>query len=247
MAIRKLGQSIAIGSIAIALAIAAPDPAVARVEPGFWSTDAGFDATDIVVVGAATRPAQRATVLEVWRGSVSIGATLVLPELASLGRPSLRAAVFNHQLANLPKRVSGERVVLFLHKNGAGTWVGASSYGELKTSIAWIENGRAFTFEQEINPGPVVLLSLLTEAELRPAVRGLDEARARLAAAQAEPDPATRVRELVGFYDTADADFVRFSPSGIALVGIRHRALPPIERAGDAALPALSDLLTRAS
>jgi hypothetical protein len=219
--------------------------AFARLENSFSIVDAGFEATDVVVAEAADPLTKRATVREVWRGHLEVGSVLLLPELAELGRPSLREARFNGYLVDSPERVSGRRVVLFLGKSSTGRWVGGSSYGDLKTSVAWVENGHAFTYEQEINPGPVVLISLVTEAELRTAVKGVAAGRERLVAAEAETNPTERVRALTRFYETADVELAKYWPSTSEPPSIAHRALRPIERAGDGARPILTEMLAK--
>ena len=80
----------------------------------------------------------------------------------------------------IPKQLPGSRMILFLQsseeiptkngtdKTGRHLWKPADLFGEMKTSVLWIDGSQVYCFIQLMNPGPSVLFECpISEQKVR--------------------------------------------------------------------------------
>jgi hypothetical protein len=148
-----------------------PIPLDAGIRPSFDLDRCSWNATHIVLVQTTANEGV-ASVVESWKGDLEPGDSIEVPELkpnenavplSSYPKP----AGFDLQdksgiSEQIPRQPIGSRMILFLKKqegSSAGTpmkW-GPASGGGMKVSALWIDGGKAFCFQQWMNPGPSAL------------------------------------------------------------------------------------------
>jgi len=191
----------------------------ASFRPSFDLDYCSWHATDIVLV--ATMPADSVfEVVESWKGDLRAGDLVTVPEL----RPAASAvpiprypehadflnADANEVRTQIPKQEVGSRMVLFLKRRrlsqtsppGASPvahsqWQPSDPLGDMKASVIWIDSGKLYRFQQEVNPGPSILVpGDLSEATLRERVVEVDRIQQQLAAALNVQDGQARAELL---------------------------------------------------
>jgi hypothetical protein len=143
----------------------------ASIRPSFSLDRCSWFATHIVLVQTTSEDGVF-SVVESWKGDLNPGDLLDLPEL----RPKNDAVgISNSQKPEgfgsedaegiseqIPRQAIGSRMILFLKKQAAETSPGAPqkwapALGAMKISTIWIDAGKAYCFQQWMNPGPSAL------------------------------------------------------------------------------------------
>ena len=183
---------------------------LAAIRPSFMLDYSSWDSTNIVA--ARTTPQAGLFVVdESWKGDLRPGDHILVSDL----RPPSGAVPISsypktinpfgavaEPFLQVPGQPPGSSVLLFLKRgkrsNGltiakdAGVlereWEPANSFGEFKTSIAWIEAGQVYAFMQVMNPGD----SLLTELGISPSK--LRDRVAEIVRAQRNFDDVLRIQ-----------------------------------------------------
>lgn len=156
------------------LILAAP-LARAEVLPSFFAEGCAWKATHIVVVSEGESIDGEVVVLDSWYGDLERGARITvesLREFASVESRTIERAWYQPKDEQRPAVATNQRMVLFLKRDG-DTWKPAESLaGWMKTSMAWIEDGRVYALRQPMNPGPLMRIDQdETEADLEKKVR----------------------------------------------------------------------------
>ena len=158
----------------------------ASIRPSFSLDECSWNATHIALVQTTANDVVF-SVVESWKGDLKPGDSLELSEL----KPAENAVPITSYAKSggstlqdefgiseqIPRQAIGSRMILFLKKQeggGIGTtvkWEPASAWGGMKVSALWIDGGKAFCFQQWMNPGP----SALSQCERWP-VRSSDVA-----------------------------------------------------------------------
>ena len=143
-------------------------PLEAGIRPSFDLDQCSWNATHIVLVQTTVNEVV-VSVVESWKGDLKPGDSIEIPEL----KPNENAVPLSSHpkpagfdlpdksgiSEQIPRQPIGSRMTLFLKKqegSDAGTrmkWEPASR-GGMKVSILWIDGGKAFCFQQRMNPGP---------------------------------------------------------------------------------------------
>src|SRR5437868_5048373 len=105
--------------------------AFAGILPSFDLQSLAWQATDIVVVKGDSNHPGKCIVVEAWKGSSKLGDTLTLPELGAFASDESRTISRwpSENESNLPLRVTGLRMVLFLKKTATASWEAAARFG----------------------------------------------------------------------------------------------------------------------
>ncbi|MBI5096010.1 MAG: hypothetical protein HZB26_26685 [Candidatus Hydrogenedentes bacterium] len=228
--------------------------AYGSVLPQFFFEASVHKATHVVLASEGEKLDGILNVIECWKGDLRPGDVIEIPELAEFSSKELRTI---SREAEVPQReaVTGNRMILFLVKSLDWAddrsdklrtkWLPANShtrlppanayapsprdrFEEMRISVAWLEDGRAYVFAQVSSPGPLVLTNtgLGNEEEIRRRVKEhsddlgrrrqtellsapkehLKQAKElarehpeRAALAASEPDPIRRAEALVPF------------------------------------------------
>src|ERR1700730_216286 len=143
-------------------------PANAAIRPSFSLDYCSWHATDIALVEVTPRPGVF-RVMESWKGDLEPGSLVAVPELQP-GTGAMEIVAYPKEFAEtwrggrneqIPARPVGSRMVLFLKKAveaSSEQWGPADFVGEIKTSVVWIDGGQLYRFQQEMNPGPSILV-----------------------------------------------------------------------------------------
>jgi hypothetical protein len=172
--------------------------------PSFRADSCAWHATHIVVVAGGKRINGIVEVKESWKGDLEKGEWINVPDLAkfaALGSRAVSPAWFDNLPARLSPFVTCSRMVLFLKKqaggHGAGDasrmrWASANPHGEeMRVSVAWIEGGETYAFQQLSNPGNCLLMRYCrTEKQMKAEVRAICDAQEALTAAARCSNPA---------------------------------------------------------
>jgi hypothetical protein len=164
----SMRQNLACVSLILFLIVSVPLDA--GIRPSFDVDQCSWNATHIVMVQTTPKDAVF-FVVESWKGDLKRGDSVELPDLepnenafAVSGYPKDREFEDKRETSEqIPRQPIGSRMILFLKKqeeNGPETpvkWGPASTWGGMKVSALWINDGKAFCFEQWINPGPSAL------------------------------------------------------------------------------------------
>jgi len=154
--------------------------ALAKLTQTFSPGFASWYATYIVVVETTTIDGDF-RVIESWKGDLSPGSRLIIPELipppASLPiyryptqwTPQDRSGVAER----IPRQPAGSRMVLFLKRNTSSErderkseWSGSNGRNDgdsLKISAVWIDGGTTYSFTQLWDTSEPIVLSVLGE------------------------------------------------------------------------------------
>src|SRR5690606_10722376 len=156
-------------TVAVLLAFAFTMPAAfAFYLPSFQLEECAWHATDIVVVTEGKEIDGEVRVLETWTGERKRGETLSIPDLAGFARDDARA-IWDGAEKDTGKRVSGDRIVLFLRRKD-NEWVGAQGeerYAGIGIASAWIDGGKAHVRAQLARSGPQLFYESQSETDLR--------------------------------------------------------------------------------
>lgn len=205
----------------------------AVIRPSFQMESAALGATDIVVA-VPTPGSDTLTVVETWKGTLAVGAGILVKDLPAV--PTVTRDVFN--LGAPQVAIEGKRVVLFLvraEQDGAaavGVYVGAMPWGGTQGSIAYVEGGQVYVYQQVFNPGPSTPRAYgKSEKEFREEAQPLLAAQEALEKAVHLADAGARAKALAA---------VLAGPGGGAL---QTRVVEALGNCGPAALPVLRPLL----
>jgi len=189
-------------------------PTLAGIRTSFSLDYCSWHATDIVLVELTPRPGVF-RVVESWKGNLEAGSPVAVPGLQPApgaieisAYPRRFAEIENGGLnEQIPAQPSGSRMVLFL-KNEAGAsgeqWRPADFFGEMKTSVVWIDGGQLYRFQQVVNPGPSILAPWdMGLDKMKDRVREIHRVQLELAKVIAVEDSAVRA-EALKFYVRSD-------------------------------------------
>jgi hypothetical protein len=151
-------------SLLLALVFSLLPATLAGIRPSFSLDDCSWNATDIVLVEVTPKPGVF-RVLESWKGGLAAGGPVAVPELQPTAGAvetkqfeDIENGGLNEQI---PAQPAGSRMVLFLKGEVRASnklWRPADSFGEMKTSVVWIDGGRLYRFRQLMNPGQSILV-----------------------------------------------------------------------------------------
>lgn len=226
--------------ITLLLITAAPS-ARAGIRPSFHLPYCSWVASHVVVVTEGEKIDGVLTVLESWKGDLTPGDVVSVPELAEFSSESSRLVRKSYLAADAepPRHVTGDRMILFLKEKPRGesvgkeaargrVWEPASSAG-VNVSALWVEGDTTYAFIQVMNPGPTVLVdNRRSEGEVKSVFSEVDEEHAALERAAAVKDPAARAEALEPF--TARELYLSRLAAFEALRGCGRAALPTLRR-----------------
>jgi len=248
------------GGWLISLAVGATSVG-ASIRPTFSVDAYSWSATHIALV-ETTASDGVFSVVESFKGDLKPGDTLEVPDL----RPDKDAVplssywkVAGSDLQNrpgvreqIPRQPIGSRMILFLKKGaggggaspsggvGTGTqWGPAGPWGAMKVSALWIDSGRAFCFQQRINPGP---------SELSPCWRGSETSSEVTAFVVRIKEVLEVQRHLADTLALKDAE-VRAERLGVIALGdvyeAQRAAMEALAKAGTVALPEILQVMDK--
>lgn len=228
----KLGK---VGKYFLALVLCGyASPTSAGIMPSFSLEESGWHATNVMVVTEGDKIDGEFTVLESWKGKLKAGESISVPSLAAFEPQQARSISYTFTLRKppAPEYVTGSRMVLFLKRSGAApnTWQPVNRYNDMKVSVVWVEEGKAYSFQQPINPGRSVICPSGSEEDLKAYLNRILQVQTALTTAAAITDPARRAKALQPF--TASKHYYA-----------RESAFTELSRCGKAALPVLRALL----
>ena len=182
--------------------------------PSFNLNNVAWNATEILVL-APTKDPGAFQVIETIKGEPLPGEIIRLPALAPVrgvaGRLSELSAGFFNTFEDPPPVTEDDKLVVFLRRDGAMPeynprpdlpvdtkgWQPADTFGDLRTSAVWVQEGRAYGFAQTKNPGPSHLVALReSEGEFRGAIQTVLQERGAMDHAMAAVDPTWRAQQL---------------------------------------------------
>jgi hypothetical protein len=199
------------------------------------------------VLVVTTRTDGTFEVVESWKGDLNVGEHVAVPEL----RPDRKAipisrypqswsdAIAGGIGETIPRQPAGSRMVLFLEsatpppadKNQRRLWKPADIFGEMKTSVLWIDGGQIYGFLQLTNPGPSVLFEFSdSEGKVHDRVTEIDGVQRELTASLEEHDGARRAEGL--------KQYVRSD-----LFPARSLSLEELGKSGPTAVPTIRGML----
>ena len=238
--------------------------ASAEIRPSFNLHSCAWKATDIVVVTEGNAIDGEVMVLETWKGELRHGEQLTIPELATFATEESRKVAepwLPRDDDDVPKKVTGDRMVLFLIREN-DQWLPADKDSkEMAVSTVWIENDHTMAIFQQMNPGPSELVSMdMGEEQLRKTIDYFIDRQKKINDAIAWND-AERLASAIPFlYRMENADAQRFmiealgdaGPSAVpALLTILgdesdENVIHALRKAGGADIaPKLTELLTQ--
>jgi hypothetical protein len=208
---------------------------LAGIQPSFDLETLAWQASDIIVVKESEKLDGKCTIIETLKGELKPGNTMIIPELAVFSSEESRAIHrwSKDASSNLLTHVTGSRMSLFLKKSASDPekWEAASRFGGMNVSVAWIEEGQTYSFVQEINPGPSLLVPLrLSESEIKARVSDTVQTQVVLAKTIAITNLVQRADALKSFVS---------SKHWFA----RKAAFAELGKCGEAALPVLRGML----
>ena len=173
-----------------------------------------WKATDIVVATEYGLADGKLSVLEAWKGSLVAKDALVVPELRRFADAENRIVKSDHLVPKKegtpPVVVSGKRMILFLKRASSQPanqetvrihWEPVNGFGGFEVSVVWIKEESAYTFVQEMNPGPSQLTSIdYSETKMKKRVVEvvrLQESLATIAAIPATEERADKAAPYV--------------------------------------------------
>lgn len=229
------------------------------IRPSFNHNFSVVKATHIVVATEGKTIDGILQILESWKGDLSNGETIIIPELAQFASEESRMI---HQWDRKKTRlVTGTRMILFLVKSLELTtgkedgkaitkvrWLPTSypeyrpvfaggteprdNFTRMRISVAWVEDGKIYAFCQVFNPGPLVLTNISneTESEMKARVLELVKNSKEFEKVAALPDSVKRADALVLFTEVKGHR-------------ARERAFNSLSECGVPALPHLRKML----
>ena len=265
MTMRVGHTSVALGAALTLMCAALPRAAHGGLIPDFNLDCSAAKATHIVVATEGQRVDGVLQVLDSWKGDLRKGDTITVPELAQFASEDSRAMgmagaqprkpvtgarmilFLVKSLEPLPGAELGKEVAASRPK-----WLPASSpdyrpvfaggdeprdYLErMRISVAWVESGTVYAFEQLINPGPLVLMAngRMTEEEAKARILDLIKGNSDFEKAAALPDASLRAAALLPHTEATEHR-------------ARERAFNALGECGAPALPILRRMLQDAS
>ena len=214
----------------------------AAIRPSFEFDYSVCKATHIVLATEGQSIDGRLKVLESWKGDMSPGSTILLPELAEFADEQQRR-IHWWGLDDLPEPyvrfVTGSRMMLFLVKNSDQqnldkpvvnnkAWQSAAYFGGLKVSAVWIEHGEAYAYRQTVNPGPSLLEHFGTAIRMKARVAAYVTICTDLEAAIKETNPVHAAQTFSAFLDSDFHKGARVSLDAIGNMG--ECSLPTLRR-----------------
>ena len=204
----------------------------AAIRPSFRLDYSVWKASDIVVATEGQAIDGKLEVVETWKGNLQPGSRLELQELAMFADEQSRLVHWWHakELTEpYVQSVTGSRMVLFLLKaattdnEGDGhsaPWRPASFHGGFKVSVAWIERGEAYAYQQIFNPGPSRLEHLGTAIEMKARVASFVTIDSELEAAIQGRDPIRAGQAFHAFHRNKFHYAAKASLQSIGKMGI---------------------------
>lgn len=181
----------AAGALFFACMVALARPARAETLPTFSEEMHVRRATEVIVATEGEALDGVVEVLASWRGTLRPGDRTQVVGLAGFVNSS--EAVF-HRRSRPRSRPTFQRMILFLARE-EGKLV--PSLWDIGACLVVVERDGLFAMEQQMNPGPRLLLPLREdEAAMQAMVEQHDLMRQRLEAAERIEDPASRVAAL---------------------------------------------------
>ena len=192
-----------------------------------------WNASDILVMSPVSKGGQF-RVVEAIQGDTPIGTVVTLAELAppdgevtsladvaefaDIWSPRFRRDLEHRDILPAPPMGTLDRVIVFLRRPGvepeytpgnvkADTvgWQPANWWGDLRTSAIWLQDGEAYGYGQNINPGPSHLMRWkVTEEQVRAEIREVQKLRAAMDQALGNPSAAARRLQLVELVRSSD-------------------------------------------
>lgn len=250
-----------IGLLSALILASLPLEATAGIRPSFDLDSSAAKATHVVVATEGEGIDGVLEVLESWKGDLGKGAVILVPELAQFASEKSRrigwgikhgTVTDSRMVLFLVKSLEPATSARKLKKDTRAApktqWLPASfpdyqpvfaggptrrsNFERMRISVAWIENGMVYAFQQIMNPGPVTLVRLgrLSEADVRARVLKVGKDSKGLQEAAAIPDPVKRAAALVQFTEVKEHRE-------------RERAFNALAECGAPALPYLRRIL----
>lgn len=232
----------------------------AEILPSFYLDGATWKATDIAIVDEGKTIDGRLMVIESLQGSLKKGEVIVAPKLKKFhdkswrttGRSLYRGIVkFRYNQKIKPAIMTGQRMLIFLQYPSKNTtphtlkhsdhitvegragqlWIPAIWSGT-EASTVWLEKGKAYSFVQNMNPGPSVLIKLrLDEKEMLVRIRKFVAAQDDLKRIDKMKNKSLAAKQASAYIDSK-------------FIYLRQDALTALGHCGQAALPILLQILT---
>jgi len=225
-------------TLILAVASLATTVASAAIGPSFLLEYSMLKATHIVLATEGDVIDGRLSVIDSWKGDLEQGEEVVIKDLREFADEKSRTVEW-WQATHLPepyvRMVTGQEMVLFLVKPEPDdrsakqrAWLHASRNDSdgFKVSVAWLENGEAYVYRRDFNPGPTLLQRASTSLEMKASVASLVAIQPSLEEAKFARNPLLASQALRAF----------------ARENLPYGAIASIEALGDmgdAALPIL--------
>jgi len=145
----------------------------AGMRPSFSLEYSAWSSTHILLAAEGAEIDGKLQILEPLKGDLGVGEIIFLNQLAEFKTENSRQIYEASDFINVNgsgKYVSGSRMILFLKKDQDSDeiWKPTDLSKELKTSVMWIENDKAYAFAQIQNPGSSLLIDFgQTESEVK--------------------------------------------------------------------------------
>jgi hypothetical protein len=190
------------------------------IRPSFNLHDAAWNATDILVLAPTIDPGTF-RVIETIKGETQPDSAIRLAALTPARGTSEKLSELSKDFSDpfagskpfeAPPPVSkNDRLLVLLRRDGTlpeytprpdlpvdtNGWQPAGSFGDLRTSTVWMQDGLMYGFVQTINPGPTHLVRLRqNEGELRAEINVVLRERDAMDRATATIDPMLRSQQL---------------------------------------------------
>jgi len=215
----------------------------ASFRPSFERDSEAWRSTDIVLVSAL--PADGTfQVIETWKGDLQAGERIVVPQLIpepnslpiSRYPTSSTGGLRDSVAEQIPREPAGARMVLFLKRNPSGSaesqWEPANPMHSIKASVVWIKGGELYSFIQEMNPGPSILLPMRSYPlqKLKERVVQVARTQQEMNLVLAMPAGGQRAQSLKGYAHSE-------------VLYARQLALQELAKSGPAAVPTIRQML----
>jgi len=202
----NLSVSFRVGLL-LTLVFGSPHPTVEAIRPSFSLDYSSWHATEIMLV-EFTPTSGVFRVIELWKGDLEAGSSVDVPELQP-ATGAMEIAAYPTEFAEIlrggrneqmPAQHAGSRMVLFMKKEAEAQndqWKSADVFGEMKTSVVWIDGGQLYRFQQVMNPGPSILVPWdIGLGKMKDRVEEIRRIQLELAKVIATQDPAARADGL---------------------------------------------------
>ena len=205
-------------------------PTLAGIRPSFSLDYSSWHATEIVLVEVTPTPGVF-RVTESLKGDLEAGNSVTVRELQP-ATGAVEIAAYPKEFAEslrggrneqIPAQQVGTRMILFLKKAGEAPnvqWQPADVFGEMKTSVVWINDGQLYRFQQVINPGPSILVLWdMGLGEMKDRVEGIRRIQLELAKVTAIEDGAARAEGLKVYVRSDIREAQQLAPSELGKCG----------------------------